>query len=188
MRDLSLHLMDIIQNSIVALGTRIDVTIAAYSKSNELRITVADNGKGMDQELINRVTDPFITTRDTRKVGLGISLFKASAEMSGGYLGITSEKGIGTTLEAVFKIDNIDRPPLGDVAGTIIGVLVSNENLHLTLLLSYDDEKYVFDTEEVKKVLDGVPINEFEVLDWIKGYINEGINVTFGGVLNEINS
>ncbi|KNY27018.1 ATP-binding protein [Pseudobacteroides cellulosolvens] len=188
MRDLSLHLMDVIQNSIVALGTRIDVTIAAYSKSNELKISVADNGKGMDEEMVKKVTDPFITTRDTRKVGLGISLFKASAEMSEGHLGITSKKGVGTTIEAVFKINNIDRPPLGDVAGTFTGVLVSNENLHLTLTLSYDDEKYVFDTEEVKKVLNGVSINEYEVLNWIKGYINEGINVTFGGVLNEINS
>jgi hypothetical protein len=180
--------MDIIQNSIVACGTRADIVIAACSKNNELKIIIADNGNGMDEEMLKRVTDPFITTRDTRKVGLGISLFKASAEQSGGYLSISSKKGFGTTLEAVFKIGNIDRPPLGDIADTVAGVLASNEDLHLILALSRDDEKFVFDTEEVKKMLDGVPINEFEVMKWIKGYINEGINVIFGGVLNEINS
>jgi len=188
MRDLSLHLMDIIQNSIVAMGTRIGVTIAANLKSNELKIIVADNGKGMDDDMIKKVTDPFITIRNTRKVGLGISLFKASAERSDGYLDITSKKGVGTTLEAVFKINNIDRPPLGDVADTIAGVLASNESLHLTLTLFRDDDMFSFDTVEVKRMLDGVPINEYEVLKWIKDYINEGINVTFGGVLNEINS
>jgi len=188
MRDLSLHLMDIIQNSIVAMGTRINVSIAVYLNSDELKIIVEDNGKGMDDDMLKKVTDPFVTTRDTRKVGLGISLFKASAERSGGYLVITSKKGAGTTLEAVFKINNIDRPPLGDVADTIAGVIASNESLHLTLTLSRDDEMFCFDTKEIRKMLDGVPINEYEVLNWIKGYINEGINVTFGGVLNEINS
>lgn len=188
MRDLSLHLLDIIQNSIAASGTRVDIVITVCSKSQELKISITDNGIGMDEEMLKRVTDPFITTRDTRKVGLGISLFKASAQQSGGYLGISSKKGFGTTLEAIFMIDNIDRPPLGDIGDTVAGVLVSNENLHLTLVLLHDDEKFVFDTGEVKKMLDGVPINEYEVLNWIKGYINEGINVTFGGVLNEINS
>ncbi|HEY9060190.1 MAG TPA: ATP-binding protein [Pseudobacteroides sp.] len=188
MRDISLHLLDIIQNSIAASGTSIAIAITSCLKSQELKISISDNGIGMDEEMLKRVTDPFITTRDTRKVGLGISLFKASAEQSGGYLEISSKKGLGTTLEAVFMIDNIDRPPLGDVADTVASVLVSNETLHLTLVLSHNDEKFVFDTEEVKKMLNGVPINEYEVLNWIKGYINEGINVTFGGVLNEINN
>ncbi|MDP4179863.1 MAG: ATP-binding protein [Bacillota bacterium] len=188
MRDLSLHLMDIIQNSIVAGGTKIDITILAYTKSNELKIIIADNGKGMDEEFLERVTDPFTTTRNTRKVGLGISLLKASAERCEGYLKINSQKGIGTTLETMFKIGNIDRPPLGDIAETIVNILAVNENLNLTLTLSYDDEPFRFDTSEVKSLLGEVAINEYEVLKWIKDYINEGLKVTFGGVLYEIDS
>ncbi len=188
MRDLSLHLMDIIQNSISACASKLNVTIKTVPVSNQLFITVSDNGSGIESELLKSITDPFTTTRQTRKVGLGIPLFKATAERSGGYLEISSEIGVGTSLTAVFKIDNIDRPPLGDIAETIVNILTANPEIELNMVLDNGtNESFILRTDELKNQLGGVPINEYEVLEWIRGFIEDNIKITFGGVLNEVN-
>jgi hypothetical protein len=119
LRDISLHILDIMQNSTAAGATLIRVIIQADPLNGLLDITVEDNGCGMDRQFLARVTDPFSTTRNTRKVGLGIPLFKASAEQSGGSFGITSQKGTGTVVKSSYIIENIDRPPLGDIAGVM---------------------------------------------------------------------
>ncbi len=189
MRDLSLHLMDIIQNSVSAHANRINVIIRTVLGAGRLYIVVSDNGVGMDKEFLEKVTDPFSTTRETRKVGLGISLLKAAAERSGGSLLVSSEKGLGTTLKADFIIDNIDRPPLGDIAETIVNILSANPQIEIDVILDNGtDECAVFSTGEVKKRLDNVPINEYDVLEWIKDFIEDNIKFTFGGVLYEVNS
>lgn len=187
MRDLSLHLMDIIQNSISAGAGRLNITIRTEPVGKQLCITVSDNGSGIDSELLKTITDPFTTTRKTRKVGLGIPLYKAAAERSGGYLDISSEIGVGTSVTAVFMIDNIDRPPLGDIADTIVNIIAANPEIELDVALDNGrDESFIISTDELKTRLGGVPINEYEVLEWIKGFIEDNIKITFGGVLNEV--
>ena len=188
MRDLSLHLMDIIQNSITAKARRIKLTLKAGAESGKLEMTVADDGTGMDRALLESVTDPFTTTRSTRKVGLGIPLLKAAAERSCGELCIASEKGNGTTVTATFDIDNIDRPPLGDMAETVTGVILSDPDVDLILRLEHGPEVFELDSSEIKQKLGEVPITEYEVLAWINDYVNEGITAIFGGVLDEIDS
>ncbi len=188
MRDLSLHLMDIVQNSLTANASIIDIMISIINDYEDLRICIADNGIGMDEEFLKKVIDPFTTTRTTRRVGLGIPLFKFSAERCGGYFNISSRKGSGTIVEATFKVNNIDRPPLGSITDTVIGILVANEGIRLNLILECASKHFDFRTDEVANLLGEVSISEYEVLEWIKGYLEEGIKVIFGGVLNEVDS
>ncbi len=186
MRDLSLHLIDIIQNSVSAKASRVSVRLTAVTSNNRLILEIADNGVGMDEAFVKSVIDPFVTTRTSRKVGLGISLLKASAERAGGSFDISSVRGKGTTLTASFEISNIDRLPLGDISETVLNSIISNPEIDIEVVFSSVRDKFEFDTADVKKQLDGVPINEFEVVNWIRKYIDEGIKNTFGGVLNEV--
>lgn len=186
MRDLSLHLMDIMQNSISAHATEITVSVYADSVSGDLVLSVVDNGTGMEEELLKHVTDPFTTTRTTRKVGLGIPLLKDSAEMAGGRMNIKSSKGKGTSLEASFKIRHIDRIPLGDIAETIVSLIVAEPDIDYKLYLSSGCREFRFDTAEIRERLGEVPMGQYEVTMWMKEYINEGITNVFGGVLDEI--
>lgn len=188
MRDLSLHILDLVQNSITAQAAHISVSIRADRDRGILEISVEDNGTGMDRELLQRVTDPFATTRTTRRVGLGIPLMKASAERAGGGLEIVSEKGKGTRVDANFEIGNVDRPPLGDVAGTITDIIISEPSMGLELVLENGTDTFRFDLTDVRRKLGGVPITEYAVTVWIREYLNEEIKVIFGGVLDEIDS
>lgn len=186
MRDLSLHLMDIIQNSVSAGSTKITVSVHAIKDLDELSVTITDNGRGMDEETLQQVDDPFFTTRTTRKVGMGISLFKASAQRASGDLVVQSYEGKGTTVRAFVKISHIDRLPLGDVAGTFESLIMASPEIEFELLLSSGSEEFAFNSFEVKEKLGEVPITRFEVLEWIREYIDGGIKVIFGGVLNEV--
>lgn len=186
MRDISLHMLDIMQNSISAKASIIKVIAAVEADTGMLKIVVEDNGCGMDKDLLAVVTDPFTTTRTTRKVGLGIPMFKASAEQSGGSFSITSEKGAGTVVTARFGISNIDRPVLGDLPGVITDMAAANPTVDILLRLENGEKQFIFDTREVKKTLGEVPISEFEVVSWLREYIGEKLNEIFGGVLSEI--
>lgn len=186
MTDLSLHLMDIMQNSAVVGSTYIEVGIKAEKKKNLLTLYVKDDGWGMDEETVRKVSDPFYTTRTTRKAGLGIPLLRMSAEMAGGGISIESEPGRGTTVTAVYEIDNIDRKPLGDVGETMAISIMGNPELEYNLLLSNDDEEYVFRTEDVRKQIGDLPINDTVIIGYLKEMISEQVNRIFGGILNEI--
>jgi hypothetical protein len=186
LKDISLHILDIVQNSTAAAATRIRTVICADRKNGMLEITIEDNGCGMDEELLTRVTDPFSTTRTTRKVGLGIPLFKASAEQAGGSFRITSQKGVGTVVKSSYQMDNIDRPPLGDVAGVITDLSAAYPAIDFELSLECGDWKFTFSSREVRQSLGEVPISEFRVVRWLREYIGEGILEIFGGVLSEI--
>lgn len=178
--------MDIIQNSVSAKAGKIFIGIKANKSLDNLEIEISDNGTGMDEEFLKHVVDPFVTTRTTRKIGLGISLFKASAEMALGELTIESEKGKGTTLKASFKIHNIDRIPLGSIEETLITVIIANPEIEFELLLENESENFKFNSFEVKEKIGDLPITNYEILTWIKEYIQEGIKIIFGGVLDEI--
>ena len=153
MRDLSLHLMDIVQNSISAKASEVCISITADREGDFLIIKIADNGEGIDESLLKDITSPFATTRKTRKVGMGISLFKASANMADGELGIYSKKFEGTTVEATFRISHIDRLPLGDVAETMVTLIMANPHIEFELVLSNKVDCFRFSTAEVKAQL-----------------------------------
>jgi hypothetical protein len=141
----------------------------------------------MDEEFVKNVTDPFVTTRTSRKVGLGIPLLKASSERAGGSFDISSVSGKGTVITATFKISNIDRLPIGDISETVSNIITATPDVNIDVTFSNDRGNiFDFDTAEIKKQLGDVPINEFDVISWIKEYIDEGIKNTFGGVLNEV--
>lgn len=133
MRDISLHILDIVQNSISAQGTSIAICIDEDIKRDALTLEIMDNGVGMDEQMIEEVTNPFCTTRTTRKVGLGLALLKASAERSDGYIDIDSKLGEGTQVRAVFKISHIDRPPLGSLSETLVTLIACNPELDFFL-------------------------------------------------------
>ncbi|HHV59749.1 MAG TPA: sensor histidine kinase [Clostridiaceae bacterium] len=185
MKDISLHLLDIVQNSLAAEASRVEISLKA-DNGGKLEILIKDNGKGIEKDILHMITDPFFTSRNTRKVGLGIPLFKASCERSGGMMHIKSEKGKGTEILATFAIDNIDRPPLGDVGETVSCLVMMTPEVEIELVITAGEEKFVFNSFEVKRQLGDVPLDNYEVITWIKEFVNENVNKMFGGVLNEI--
>lgn len=187
MRDLSLHLMDILENSISARADNISIMINTDKEKDILTVMVVDDGQGMDEKYKKLVTNPFVTSRTMRCVGLGIPLFKASSERAKGRFSIDSENGEGTSLIATFKISHIDRLPLGDIASSIISILLGKTDINIELLLNnVGEEEFKFDLGYIRERLGDVPINHLTVIEWIKNYINNGITNIFGGVLDEI--
>ena len=188
MTDLSLHLMDIMQNSVVVGSTYVETGIKAEKSKNLLTLYVKDDGWGMSEETIKKVSDPFYTTRTTRKAGLGIPLLRLSAEMAGGGITIESEPGKGTTITATYEIDNIDRKPLGDISETMAISIMGHPELEFHLILANDEEEYVFRTEDVREQIGTVPINDTVIIGYLKEMISEQVTNIFGGILDEITS
>ncbi len=173
MRELSLNILDIAQNSIAAGASLTEILVREDTVKKELLIGIYDNGKGMTAEQVRKVQDPFFTTRTTRKVGMGIPLFKMAAEQTGGKFTITSQVGVGTRVEALFKTDSIDFTPLGDIASTISTIVCMNEDKDFIYTRKVDDEEFKFSSADIKTVLEGVPLSEPSVMNWVEGYISE---------------
>ena len=173
MRELSLNVLDIAQNSVSANATLVEIELIEDTKKNELLIGVYDNGKGMTPEQVENVRDPFFTTRTTRKVGMGIPLFKFAAEMTGGNLEIESEAGVGTKVRAYFKTDHLDFTPIGDMTSTIISLVTMNLHMDFLYRRKVDDREFTVDTRQLKEILGDVPLNEPSIALWITQYINE---------------
>lgn len=186
MKDLSLHVLDIAQNSISAGAKRIVISLRVSGVPPELEFEMTDDGRGMEPEFLKIVTDPFTTSRTTRQVGLGIPLLRQSAEIADGELIIESVTGKGTTIRATFKRDHIDRIPIGDIAGTLVLLISANPEIIWVVQLKSHKEEYLLDMEEVAGVLDGVSIQNSEVLLWIQNTLQESVNLVFGGVLDEV--
>ena len=171
-----MHLLDIVENSITAGANKVCITINEDQKKDRLRLVVEDNGKGMEKELLARVTDPFVTSRTTRKVGLGIPLFKAAAEACNGYLKIESAVGHGTKIEVEFQLSHIDRMPLGDVAGTMLTLLVGFPAVRWILKYRKGDEEFLFDSAPIIEELGDVPITEPTILAFVRQLLQEGVD------------
>ena len=176
MTELSLHILDIVNNSTKAGATVVEIGIAESVKDNHITITIADNGCGMDADFLSQVTDPFKTTRTTRKVGMGLSLFKEAANLTGGGFDIKSEVGKGTVVTASFVRDSIDRQPLGDMASTMVTLIGGSPATDFVYTHTFDGEEFVLSTKEVRSILGDVDITSAEVLAWISGYIKEGLD------------
>jgi len=184
MTELALNILDISNNSLRAGATEVKIQICVDTKADILVIEITDNGKGMSPEFLKTVTDPFATTRTTRRVGMGLPLIKMEAEMSGGSFEITSELNKGTSVRTAFGLSHIDRPPLGDVAQTI-GVLIGSPfDTEYVLVYSVDGEEYRFETAQIKEVLDGVDIRSAEVIVFLTQMIREKLcNLNGGKIL-----
>lgn len=175
MKDLSMHIMDIAQNSVSAMADLIRIEIHENVANDTYQVIIEDNGKGMNAELVSKVTDPYVTTRTTRKVGLGLPLLKQNAERTGGRLSIESEEGKGTKVTASFSLSNFDRPPLGDIAGTIVLLAAANLKIRFVYQHVTENGEYIFDTLEVNEMLDGMPISEAGIIRFLKEMITENL-------------
>jgi hypothetical protein len=186
MLELALHVLDILRNAVEAGATRVELTITEDEPADRLTLTIADNGRGMDEETIRRALNPFYTTRTTRHVGLGLPLFTAAAETAGGGLTIRSRPGEGTTVEAAFRLSHPDRQPLGDMAATLLAFLLSDtapalryshrikSNQVSSRNLVSTEGEFTFDTAAICAELDGLPLNNPVVARWLADYLAEG--------------
>ena len=177
MKELSLHILDIAENSAKAGAGLIGISIT--EKGGILTLRITDDGCGMKPEMLSRVTDPFTTSRTTRKVGLGLPLLRLAAEQTGGSLEITSRhidefpEDHGTVVTAVFDTRHIDSPPLGDVISTIVTLIQGHPQEELAFSHRTDLGTVTLDTRQLREVLGDVPLDTYEVLKWIEGYLRE---------------
>ena len=173
MKELSLNILDITENSVKAGATLTEISIT--ESGNELIISIKDDGCGMSEDIVRSVVDPFYTTRTTRKVGMGVPLFKMAAEQTGGKLEIISDTGEdhGTTVTAYFYKDHLDFTPLGDVISTVTTLIQGHPDTDFLFTHLIDDKEIRLDTRELRAVLEGVPLNTYDVLEWIRGYLEE---------------
>jgi hypothetical protein len=167
--------MDIAQNSIRARATRIEIDVEERIPRDAFIITIRDNGEGMDAATVARVTDPFFTSRTTRKVGLGIPLLKQNAEATGGSVTIQSAPGEGATVRAFFTYSHLDRPPAGDIPGTIVLLVAANPGVEVRYRHVTDKGEYTFNSREVKDFLGDVPLDDPDIVAALREMIAENI-------------
>lgn len=162
MNTLTFHITDIASNSVRAGATRISLEITIHEDHTTIRIT--DNGCGMDAETVSRITNPFYTTRTTRKVGLGIPFLIQNAEQAGGHVSITSEPGKGTAVTACFITSNIDCPPMGDLPGTVAMLISGNPGINVCF--SYRKEELLFEisSKDLQSVFEDIPLSHPKVI------------------------
>ena len=181
MRELSLNVMDVAQNSVRAEASVVRITVTESDKDDRLTIEIADNGCGMTQEQVQQVIDPFFTTRTTRKVGLGVPLFKLSAEQTGGSFDIQSEKGKGTTTTASYVKSHVDMTPLGDINSTVKILIQCNPDIDFVYTCTTDNGSFTLATRERREVLGDVSLDTPDVLEWIADYLEENTKSIYGG-------
>ncbi|TFH39269.1 MAG: ATP-binding protein [Chrysiogenales bacterium] len=168
MQDLSLHILDIVENSTMAGATLVEVRLTEDREKDLLTLVVKDNGAGMDGRMLEKVRDPFATTRTTRRVGMGIPLLEQAVRDTGGNLAIESEPGKGTTISASFVMSHIDRKPLGNLGSTIITLIMGNPGVDFAVHVDTGETEAELDTRDVKSALEGVAITHPEVLESIR--------------------
>ena len=177
MKELSLNILDIVENSTKAKAELVKIEI--YESDELLSITITDNGTGMNEETLKSVTDPFYTTRTTRKVGMGIPLFRLAVQQTGGEFSIESThvdidaKNHGTEVRAIFNKTHIDFTPLGDIISTIITLIQGHPNVDFLFNHTMGDGCVSLDTREMRQVLEDIPLDSFEILQWIKENLAE---------------
>ena len=183
MTEISLNILDVAENSTKAGATLVTITVEADFGADQLTVTIEDNGCGMTPEQVERVTDPFFTSRTTRKVGLGVPFFKYAAESTGGSFRIDSTVGVGTTVTATFTLSHIDRMPLGDISSTIHTLVVYHPETDFVYTYQVDDREFTLDTRELREILEGVPFSEPEVSQYIMEFLTENKSEVDQGVV-----
>ena len=176
--EISLNILDITENSTKAGARNIYISVCADFKKDRLTVIIKDDGCGMSKEQVKNVTDPFFTTRTTRKVGLGIPFFKEAAEKTGGSFLIESEKNVGTSVKAEFVLSNIDRMPMGELDLTIWQLITQHTEVEFIFNFKIDDNEFSLNTLEFKEILGDIPLNSPDVSKYIKDYLDENIKAT----------
>lgn len=184
MEDLSLHILDIAENALRADAKRIELSVSRDSGKNLLVVEIRDDGRGMNAETLSRVRDPFFTTKK-KKTGLGLPLLAQAAEQAGGGLAVESAPGTGTRVTVTFAWDHIDRPALGDVAGTVLTLIAGHPEVDVVYEERNGDTVARLDTAELKQDLEGVPINEPAVLDAIRALLKKDFILLNEGTTHE---
>ena len=184
MRELADNILDIAQNAIAAQASLVEIAITVSHADNRVSLLFRDNGRGMSQELLQSVAQPFTTTRKTRKVGLGLPLLKMTAQATGGDFSIASELGKGTTVRVTFGLSHIDRPPMGDVPGALYTLVLMNPGTDFRFVYDYDGKVFVFDTREIKEAVAPIPLDHPEISAWIRDCLVQEINELHGGLFS----
>lgn len=160
MRELSLHILDVAENALTAGAGLISIEVAESTAEDRLRISIRDDGRGMPPEKMRNIDDPFVTTRTTRRVGLGLSLLAAAARRCEGDIRVSAAPGKGTEVTATFRRSHIDRAPLGDMAATLGMLIMGNPHVDFVYIHRVDDRDFMLDTRELKRELDGVDVSD----------------------------
>lgn len=175
MRELSMHILDIAENSARAGASHIGIFVYVDLPSDRLTFIVEDDGKGIPPEILESLEDPFTTTRTERRVGLGIPLLAEACRRSEGDLEVCTQMGVGTRVTAWMRHSNIDRVPMGNLAQTVVTLVAGYPDRRITLEAASGSSQFNFDTEEAKALLDGVSITSPPVLVWLRDYLAEGL-------------
>ena len=174
LQEISLNILDIAENGVKAGASVVEITVDEQPEKDLLTVTIRDNGCGMDAAKLRQVTDPFFTSRTTRKVGLGIPFIKMAAEMTGGRFSIESEVGVGTTVTAQFGYHHIDRMPLGNLADTVAALVQCNPHMDFLYTHIRGDQVFTMDTKEFRAVLgEEISLAEPEVVQYIRAFLAE---------------
>lgn len=160
MRELSLHILDIAENGVTAGADCIQILVEEARADDHLKIVIQDNGSGLPPEKRDKLTDPFVTTRTTRRVGLGLPLLAAAAERCDGDFDVTSEAGKGTRVEATFRYNHIDRAPLGDMASTITTLIMGNSDVDFVYQHIINGREFNLDTREIKTEMEDLSLTD----------------------------
>ncbi len=175
MQEISLNILDVAENGVKAGATLVTITVDEQPAEDRLTVIIEDNGCGMSEQQLQQVTDPFFTSRTTRKVGLGIPLIKMAAEMTGGGLSIESTVGVGTKVTARFGYHHIDRMPLGNMVDTVTALVQCNPHMDFVYTRRCKDKMFVMDTREFRAVLgEEISLAEPEVVQYIRAFLTEG--------------
>jgi hypothetical protein len=171
--------MDIIENGVTAGASLIHLKIEEDRAQNWLRLTIADNGRGMNEETLKKALDPFFTTRTTRRVGLGLSLLREASKRCEGEFQIRSKEAEGTEVHASFRRDHIDLAPMGDIGSSLINLIVGNSDVDFVYTHGVDGELFELDTRRIKTELDGVPISHPEVIQYLGSTIRDSLTAMY---------
>jgi anti-sigma regulatory factor (Ser/Thr protein kinase) len=174
-RELSLHIMDIVENGVAAGATQVHISVVEDTTRNLLRISIKDNGRGIPEHRLDQVLDPFYTTRTTRRVGLGLSLFREASRRCDGDFTLHSKEGEGTEVRASFRLDHIDLAPLGDMASSMTSLVMGNPEVDFIYTHERNGRAFQVDTREVRKELEDLPITHPEVIKYIGDSIRESL-------------
>ena len=175
MEDLSLHILDIAENSIRANAENISISIQENTQKDLLSLNIIDDGFGMDKETLKKALNPFFSTKKERRFGLGLSMLAESARAANGQFSIESKPGKGTHIRATFQASHIDRKPLGDISTTLVTLIIGNSEIDIVYMHAFNTSNYRLDTQDIKKQLNGIPVSSPEGMKYIRKNIKEGL-------------
>lgn len=176
MLEISLHILDIAENSTRAGATMVSILVTEDTGKNSLLLEIRDNGAGMDEEVLSKSIDPMFTTKSVRNVGLGLPMLAQAVEMTKGKFGIESQLGKGTKIVAEFTLDHLDRQPMGDVAATLVTLIAGNPDVEFIYRHARDNREFYLDTREIKHEIESVPITHGDILQYIRNQVRDGLH------------